>query len=54
MVVKSGLPLKIKSQTVGMFGYGRFVGTHDGRNGIFADILKSLLSDGFFNRIDFD
>jgi hypothetical protein len=29
VVVKMGLPLKIKIQSVGLSGYGGFVGTHN-------------------------
>jgi hypothetical protein len=46
MIVESGLPIEIYSQTMGMFRYSRFVGTDNGRNGFFALILESALASG--------
>jgi len=41
MVVETGLPAKIEPQAPGVFGYGRFVRPYNGRNGVFARILKT-------------
>ncbi len=47
VLVETRLPLKFKSQAMGVFSNGRFVRADDGRYGILADVLKSLLADGF-------
>lgn len=48
MVLKMDLPAMMYSQTVVMLGYGRFVGSNGGWNRVFADMLKSLLTDGLY------